>query len=41
MDRSRILRELPVVEQSIQMAMEIASPPGDRPASGRKKRRKS
>jgi transcriptional regulator with XRE-family HTH domain len=41
MDRRRILRELAVAEQSIQTAKEIASPPGDRPASGRKKRRKS
>ena len=41
MARSRILRELAVAEQSIQTAKEIASPPGDRPASGRKKRRKS
>jgi hypothetical protein len=41
MDRSRTLRELAVAEQSIQVPKEIASPPGNRPASGRKKRRKS
>jgi hypothetical protein len=29
MDRSRILRELAVAEESIQVAKEIASPPGN------------
>jgi len=41
MDRTRILTELAAAERSIQMAMEIASSPGNRPVPNGVKRRKS